>query len=87
MARDEYTFEQLAAREIKGPGITLASPCNAELLKDLQAHWKSKPAEKRESKPSTIQDSKSVVTVNRYGVRKRYPNASAVAMVLWISWS
>lgn len=80
MARDAYTFDQLAAREIKGPGITLTSPCNAELLKDLQAHWKSKPAEKRESKPSTIQDSEPVITVNKYGVRKRYPNMAAVAL-------
>lgn len=80
MAKDKYTFDQLNAREIKGPGITLTSPCNSELLQDLQAHWKSKPAEKRESKFVTIQDSNPVVTVNKCGVRKRYPNMAAVAL-------
>ncbi|CAH0419399.1 hypothetical protein [Periweissella ghanensis] len=86
MAKDKYIFEQIAAREIKGPGITLLSPCNEELVEDLQKHCKSKPPEKK--KDSVIFDDKlPVITINEYGIKKRYPNMATVAMAFGYSGS
>lgn len=79
MARDEYTFEQLAAREIKGPGITLASPCNAELSQDLKEYWQNKPLEKKKEEV-IVEDKLPIITINKYGIKKRYPNMAAVAL-------
>ncbi|CAH0419264.1 hypothetical protein [Periweissella ghanensis] len=83
MARDAYTFDQLAKYEVHGDGINLAHPANAALLERLQEHWRNKPTERsnEDLKPKRLnRDNTPVIVTNKYDVKKRYPNASAVAM-------
>lgn len=82
MARDEYTFSELAKHEVRGPGVTLSSPENAELVKRLQDYWANKASDREFKRHKVASIDRPVIVTMKYGKKKRYPNARALAFKL-----